>query len=61
MSFSGVCHVCEAAEGRNTCEQCGALACDEHYDPELGACSQCAASLGGWDDIDEGRGSGMQM
>lgn len=61
MSFSGVCHVCEAAEGRHTCDKCGALVCDDHYDTEQALCTRCVAALGGRADLGEGDDSGMQM
>ena len=45
MSFTGVCQVCESAEGRHSCDRCGSLVCDVHYDEELGVCTQCAAAV----------------
>lgn len=42
MSITGVCQVCESAEGRHSCEQCGALVCDTHFERVEGLCSQCA-------------------
>jgi hypothetical protein len=45
MSFVGVCQICESAEGRYACDQCGSLVCGDHYDESLGVCTDCAATL----------------
>lgn len=42
MSTTGVCQICENAEGRYTCGNCGSLVCEAHYVKELGLCTQCA-------------------
>lgn len=47
MSFVGVCYICENAEGRYTCDQCGSLVCEVHYAEELGLCTQCATGVSG--------------
>jgi len=44
MSTVGVCQVCESAEATHTCESCGSLVCEKHYDDAAGVCQQC---LGG--------------
>lgn len=49
MSVSGLCQICEAAEGRYACPQCGTVVCDDHYDREHGMCTQCAARFRGTD------------
>jgi hypothetical protein len=45
MSFAGVCQVCESAEARYTCDQCGAAVCETHYDARYGLCTRCAAQV----------------
>jgi len=42
MSSTGVCQICEAAEGKYTCDRCGAFVCEDHYDPDEHACLDCA-------------------
>ncbi len=44
MSVSGVCQVCESAEATQTCPNCGAMVCDDHYDRELSVCTRCASA-----------------
>jgi hypothetical protein len=46
MSVADVCQVCEAAPARHTCDQCGSLVCDDHYERSHGLCVQCAARAG---------------
>jgi hypothetical protein len=43
MSVQGLCQVCESAQAKHTCDRCGAMVCDDHWDRELGYCSECAA------------------
>ncbi|WP_435127708.1 zinc finger HIT domain-containing protein [Halobaculum sp. D14] len=45
MSMTGVCQICEAAEARFTCDNCGALVCADHYDEQTGCCVECAQSM----------------
>jgi hypothetical protein len=45
MSFTGVCQICEAAEARHACDHCGRTVCDDHYDREVTACTECATTL----------------
>jgi hypothetical protein len=45
MSLTGVCQVCESAEARHSCPQCGRAVCDDHYDRELAVCEVCATEL----------------
>jgi methionyl-tRNA synthetase len=60
MSFTGVCQICEAAEASHACDHCGRSVCDEDYDREVSACSECATQLrrgvddaGGDRDVDD--------
>lgn len=45
MSFTGVCYICESAEGQHTCDRCGSLVCDVHYAEDLSVCTQCATAV----------------
>jgi ribosomal protein L37AE/L43A len=45
MSITGVCQVCESAEARHSCQQCGRTVCDDHYDREIAVCEVCATDL----------------
>lgn len=47
MSVTGLCQICEAAEARHRCENCGALVCSDHYVAEFGVCVRCAGTGGG--------------
>lgn len=43
MSVSGLCQICESRPAQEQCENCGTLACDQHYEADLGLCAECAA------------------
>jgi len=43
MSTVGVCQICQAAPANRSCEHCGSLVCEQHYDRQQGACQQCLA------------------
>ncbi|QLG63371.1 hypothetical protein [Halorarum salinum] len=45
MSVGGLCQICEAKEGRFTCDNCGALVCADHYDESEGFCARCAGTI----------------
>jgi hypothetical protein len=46
MSVSSPCEICATADVRHTCDQCGRLVCDRHFDDDTGFCVECAAALG---------------
>ncbi|MGB9987581.1 hypothetical protein [Salarchaeum japonicum] len=46
MSVTGVCQVCESADARHACGQCGRVVCSDHYDRETGLCTECARQYG---------------
>ena len=58
MSFQGVCQVCESAPADRTCDGCGALVCDRHFEDDVGVCVQCASRVRGGGDIRSGDGAG---
>jgi hypothetical protein len=46
MSVSGLCAVCNRPDVEHTCDRCGSLVCDRHWDAETGFCVECAAEVG---------------
>lgn len=47
MSVSSPCEICRRADVEFTCDRCGKLVCDEHFDEASGFCVECAADLSG--------------
>ncbi|ELY90825.1 MULTISPECIES: hypothetical protein [Natrialba] len=45
MSVSGLCQICESRPAQERCDNCGTLACEQHYDREKGLCADCAAQV----------------
>ena len=43
MSVAGLCQICESRPAQDRCENCGTLACEVHYERDLGLCADCAA------------------
>jgi len=52
MSVSGLCEVCQQPAVDHTCDRCGNLVCDRHFDSELGVCSECIVEVRGGDPSD---------
>lgn len=46
MSVSGICEICASGEVEHSCDRCGKLVCDRHFDEEMDRCVECAAELG---------------
>ncbi len=46
MSVSSPCEICQTADVRHTCDRCGQLVCDRHFDDDTGLCVECAADVG---------------
>lgn len=46
VSVSSPCEICNVADVSHTCDRCGRLVCDEHFDDDLGLCVECAADVG---------------
>lgn len=42
MSVSGLCQICENAEARHDCDNCGQVVCGAHYDESVALCQTCA-------------------
>ena len=47
MSVSSPCEICAAGEVEYTCDRCGRLVCDRHYDEDVGMCVECADDVSG--------------
>lgn len=47
MSVTGLCTVCGRESVEHTCDRCGGLVCDRHYDAATGYCIECAGEVGG--------------
>ncbi|MFC7028587.1 hypothetical protein ACFQJ5_15120 [Halomicroarcula sp. GCM10025324] len=45
MSVSGLCAVCNHSDVEHTCDRCGSLVCDKHWDAETGFCVECASEV----------------
>ncbi|MEF8781980.1 MAG: hypothetical protein V5A39_01405 [Haloarculaceae archaeon] len=45
MSISSPCEICNTAAVRHTCDRCGKLVCDRHFDEDTGLCVECAAEV----------------
>ncbi|RKD94697.1 hypothetical protein [Halopiger aswanensis] len=43
MSVSGLCQICESRQAQERCDNCGTLACEQHYEQETGLCADCAS------------------
>ncbi len=54
MSVSGLCEVCQRPDVDHTCDRCGQLVCDRHFDDETGVCMECAAEVGRPDGVRDG-------
>jgi hypothetical protein len=46
MSASGLCEICQQPDVDHTCDRCGQLVCQRHFDETTGVCVECAAELG---------------
>ncbi|WP_181684940.1 zinc finger HIT domain-containing protein [Halorhabdus salina] len=47
MSVAGLCTVCGNQGAEYTCDRCGSLVCDRHYEPSVGFCVECAGEVSG--------------
>lgn len=46
MSVTGLCDVCGRENIDHTCDRCGSLVCEKHYEPSVGYCVECAGEVG---------------
>jgi len=46
MSVSGLCEICEQRDVAHTCDRCGKLVCERHWDESHGVCVECAVQMG---------------
>lgn len=61
MSVSGLCQICESNAAEESCERCGALVCERHYDGEHAMCVSCVAETTRGDRADRDRNRGRQF
>jgi hypothetical protein len=50
MSVEGLCEICERPDVEFTCDRCGKLVCDRHYDETRAACVVCVTEMGEGDE-----------
>lgn len=50
MSVAGPCDICLTRTVEHTCDRCGNLVCETHFDETTGFCVECAAEVGGGHD-----------
>lgn len=53
MSVSGLCDVCGQPDVEHTCNRCGRLVCERHYNTELGVCVDCVSEIDGGTERDD--------
>lgn len=46
MSVAGMCEICQTPDVDHTCDRCGQLVCDTHFDDAVGFCVECASEVG---------------
>lgn len=56
MSVSGGCEICQTGDVAATCDRCGSLVCERHFDGEVGLCVECVVEVGGGDANRQQRG-----
>lgn len=59
MSVAGLCEICERPDVDHSCDRCGRLVCERHWDETTGLCAECGAEVGpgrnvGPDDFPDG-------
>jgi ribosomal protein L37AE/L43A len=47
MSVSSPCEICATGSVEYTCDRCGRLVCERHYDEEVGLCVECSDDFSG--------------
>jgi hypothetical protein len=47
MSVTGLCQICATAEAEESCQRCGKLVCERHYENSVEQCAECTAGGGG--------------
>ncbi|PSP60199.1 hypothetical protein BRC73_03420 [Halobacteriales archaeon QH_7_66_37] len=47
MSLSGNCEICGLPSVEFSCDRCGSLVCDDHFEADVGLCTECRAEVGG--------------
>jgi len=47
MSVAGLCEICATGTVEHTCDRCGNLVCEQHFDETTGFCVECTAEMTG--------------
>ncbi len=47
MSVTGSCEICLTGTVEQTCDRCGNLVCERHFDKTTGFCSECTTDMSG--------------
>ncbi len=47
MSVTGLCQICSDEQAQFSCDRCGSVVCQAHYDPSTGFCTECANEVRG--------------
>jgi len=47
MSVTGLCELCQRPDVEESCDRCGRLVCDRHFDDSAGVCVDCSDDIGG--------------
>lgn len=47
MSVASPCEVCQRAAVEHTCDRCGTLVCEDHYEEATGFCVECTGDVSG--------------
>lgn len=53
MSVASPCDICATGTVEHTCDRCGNLVCERHFDETSGFCVECTADMSG--DVSEQR------
>jgi hypothetical protein len=62
MSVGSLCQVCETETAERSCDRCGRLVCERHYDRSAGVCAVCTRDGdGGGGGIGPGPGGGPDV
>jgi len=45
MSVAGPCDICATGTVEHTCDRCGNLVCEQHFDETTGFCVECTLDM----------------
>jgi hypothetical protein len=53
MSVASTCDICRAGAVEHTCDRCGNLVCERHFDETTGFCAECVTGVDGGSDTSQ--------